>query len=177
MQQKQMNLRQMKNQKINMRFVMMALAFSLFISACSKDKACKNVAPSAEASQLEAFNASHSISATKHYTGLYYQIINPGGAAKPLYTSTIYVKYKGTKLNGTEFDSQTNPGATGFNLATLIEAWKVGIPMIGKGGRILLTVPSGMGYGCVGAANTTDTAKNIPPNTPLYFEIDLVDFY
>jgi FKBP-type peptidyl-prolyl cis-trans isomerase FkpA len=177
MQQKQMNQSQKKNLIINMRFVTMALAISLLISACSKDKSCKNVPPADEATQLEAFNASHSITATKHYSGLYYQIITPGGATKPLSTSTIYVKYKGTKLDDTEFDSQTNPGATGFSLSTLIEAWKIGIPMIGKGGRILLTVPSGLGYGCVGAANPSDSLKNIPPNTPLYFEIDLVDFY
>jgi len=166
-----------KNLKINMRIVMMALAFGLFLSACSKDQGCKTVAPADEASELEAFNTAHSITATKHYTGLYYQIIAPGTTKKPLSNSTIFVKYKGTKLDGTVFDSQDNPGATGFNLASLIEGWKVGVPLIGKGGRILLTVPSSMAYGCVGSPNASNAEKNIPPNTPLYFEIDLVDFY
>ncbi len=176
MQQKIMMLSQVKNQKINMRIVLLALAFGLILNACSKDKSCKNVAPSEEATILEAYNSSHTITATKHYTGLYYEVINPGNAAKPTSRSIVYVKYKGTKLDGTEFDSQTNPGATGFSLSSLIEGWKVGLPMIGKGGRILLIVPSGMAYGCLGQASTTP-AKNIPPNTPLYFEIDLVDFY
>lgn len=178
MQQKQLIPGQKKNlTKFNMRFVMMALAFSLLISACSKDNGCKKVPPADEAQELEAFNTAHSINATKHSTGLYYQIINPGGTAKPVYNSTIYVKYKGTKLDGTVFDSQTNPGATGFNLSSLIDGWKIGVPMIGKGGRILLTVPSALGYGCVGSTNSADSTKSIPPNTPLYFELDLVDFY
>lgn len=177
-QQIRLNIRQVKNLKIDMRFVMMvALSFSLLMSACSKDKACKNVNPAEESATIEAFNKAHAISATKHYTGLYYQIINPGTAARPTPQSTVFVKYKGTKFNDTVFDQQTNPGATGFNLSNLIEGWKVGVPLIGKGGRILLTIPSGMAYGCVGSPNSIDSAKNIPPNTPIYFEIDLVDFY
>jgi FKBP-type peptidyl-prolyl cis-trans isomerase len=155
----------------------MALAFSLFMTACTKDNSCKSVSPTDEAAELEAFNASHSINAIKHYTGMYYQIIEPGGAAKPISTSTVYVKYKGTRLDDSVFDSQTNPGATGFILSSLIEGWKIGIPLIGKGGRILLTVPSSMAYGCIGSPNASDSSKSIEPNTPLYFEIDLVDFY
>ena len=167
---------QLKNQKINMRIVLLALSFSLLLTACSKDKGCKNVSPADEATKLEAYNTTHGITATKHYTGLYYQVLNPGGAAKPSTRSTIFVKYKGSKLNGTVFDSVANPGTTGFSLASLIEGWKVGIPLIGKGGRILLTVPSGMAYGCLGQTST-DTAKNIDPNVPIFFDIELADFY
>jgi FKBP-type peptidyl-prolyl cis-trans isomerase FkpA len=82
----------------------------------------------------------------------------------------VYEKYVGKKLDNTIFDSQTNPGATGFQLTQLIQAWQVALPMIGKGGRILITVPSSLGYGCQGSG------ASIPPNTPLYFEIDLVEF-
>ena len=155
---------------------MLAMAFGLLMTACSKDKGCKNVSPAEEATTIEAYNKAHGISATKHYSGLYYQIITPGGDAKPSTKSTVYVKYIGKKFDGTVFDQQSNPGATGFALSSLIEGWKIGIPLIGKGGRILLTIPSGLAYGCLGQASS-DTAKNIPPNEPLYFEIDLVDFY
>jgi FKBP-type peptidyl-prolyl cis-trans isomerase FkpA len=167
---------QLKNQIINMRIVLLVLSFSLLLNACSKDKGCKNVSPADEAATLEAYNTAHGITATKHYTGLYYQIINPGGTAKPSTRNTVFVKYAGSKLNGTVFDSQTNPGAKGFALSSLIEGWKVGLPLIGKGGRILLTIPSGMAYGCLGQASS-DTAKNIAPNAPIFFEVDLVDFY
>lgn len=177
MQQKLMNLSQLKNLKINMRFVMMALAFSLIMGACSKNNACKNVSPSEEAATLEQFNSAHNIAATKHYTGMYYQVVKPGNAARPTVQSTIFVRYKGTKLDGTVFDEQSNPGATGFSLSTLIEGWKAGLPLIGKGGRILLTIPSGMAYGCIGSVNSSDSTRSIPPNTPIYFEIELVDFY
>ena len=160
-----------------MRIVLLTLlSLGVFFNSCSKEKGCKNVAPADEAATLEAYNTSHGITAVKHYTGLYYQIITPGGAAKPTTKNTIFVAYKGSKLDGTVFDSTNNPGTTGFNLASLIEGWQVGVPLIGKGGKILLTIPSGMAYGCLGQASAIP-AKNIPPNTPIFFEIVLADFY
>jgi FKBP-type peptidyl-prolyl cis-trans isomerase len=107
---------------------------------------------------------------TKHINGMYYQIITPGSDSRPKSSSTIYVKYVGKKLDDTIFDQATNPGQTGFYLTQLIEAWQAGLPLIGKGGRILLTVPSSLGYSCQGSGNT------IPPNTPLFFDITLVEF-
>lgn len=178
MQQKQTMLSQMAKPKINMRIlVILAIATSLFVIACSKDKGCKGVNPADEATALESFNSAHGITATKHYTGLYYQILDTGALGRPTRTSTVYVRYTGTRLDGTVFDSQSNPGATGFSLSSLIEGWKIGLPMIGKGGHILLTVPSSLAYGCVGSTNTSDSTKSIPSNTPIYFDIELVDFH
>jgi FKBP-type peptidyl-prolyl cis-trans isomerase len=168
----------MRNQKTNMRsLAALALVFVTGLIACSKDQACKAVAPSTEAAQIEAYNATKGIAATKHYTGLYYQILDTGALGRPVRTSTVYVKYTGKLFNDTIFDSQLNPGATGFNLAGLIEGWKVALPFIGKGGHIRLTVPSSLAYGCLGSANTYDSTKSIPPNTPLFFDIELVDFF
>jgi FKBP-type peptidyl-prolyl cis-trans isomerase len=48
--------------------------------------------------------------------------------------------------------------------------------MVGKGGHILLTIPSSLAYGCVGSTST-DSTKTIEPNTPLFFDIELVDFH
>ncbi|CAN5458242.1 hypothetical protein BH10BAC3_BH10BAC3_29670 [soil metagenome] len=159
-----------------MRILMLAMAFGLLMTACSKDKGCKNVSPADEATKIEAYNTAHGITATKHYSGLYYQIIAPGAANKPSAKNIVFVKYIGKKFDGIVFDEQSNPGATGFSLSSLIEGWKIGIPLIGKGGRILLTIPSSLAYGCLGQTSS-DAKKNIDPNTPLYFEIDLVDFY
>ena len=160
-----------------MRILVMALATGLFMSACSKDNSCKSVPPSEEKAELQSFNAAHNINATEYYNGMFYQILDPGANIKPTRASTVYVKYTGTRLDGTVFDSQTNPGATGFSLSSLIEGWKAGIPMIGKGGRILLTLPSSLSYGCVGSRNLKDSTKSIEPNTPLFFDIELVDFH
>lgn len=160
-----------------MRAAMLALAFGLLLlGACSKDTACTNTPPATEDATLKKYNEDHGIVAQKHSSGLYYQILVPGSAKKPLATSRVYVKYKGNKLDGVVFDQQTNPGATGFYLTQLVQAWQIAIPMIGKGGKILITVPSSLGYGCIGSPSSTDTAKNINPNSPLFFEIELEDF-
>lgn len=146
----------------------------LFMVGCSKDSSCKAEPVEHDQAELEAFNDSIGMNATRHSSGLYYEILAPGSGTRPLQESTVFVKYKGTLLDGTVFDQQTNPGATGFQLISLIDGWKIAIPMVGKGGRIRISVPSALGYGCQGAPNGK---VPIPPNTPLYFEIDLVDFY
>jgi FKBP-type peptidyl-prolyl cis-trans isomerase FkpA len=153
------------------KWILGVIISAIAIAGCDKDPStCKNVDPSQEDAQLTAFNTANSITATKHTSGMYYQILAPGGSAKPTYNSRVYVKYKGTLLDGTVFDQQTNPGNTGFVLSSLIQAWQLGIPMLGRGGSMKMTVPSSLGYGCKGSG------ASIPPNTPLYFEIELVDF-
>jgi FKBP-type peptidyl-prolyl cis-trans isomerase FkpA len=160
-----------------MRIVTMTLAIGLLLlGSCSKDSACVNKPAADEDAVLRKYNEDHGIVAQKHSSGLYYQIIDPGSAKKPLATSRVYVKYKGNKLDDVVFDQQTNPGATGFYLTQLVQAWQIAIPMIGNGGKILITSPSSLGYGCLGSPNKSDSTKNIDPNSPLFFEIELEEF-
>jgi len=147
----------------------LAIATIFFIS-CGKEKGCKNVNPTEEDAEMQAYMSSQGITGTKHPSGLYYQIIAPGGSSRPVSTSRVYVRYVGKTFDGNEFDSQNVASNTGFTLYNLIAGWQIGIPLIGKGGRILLVVPSSLAYGCNGAGD------DIPANAPLYFEIDLVDF-
>jgi FKBP-type peptidyl-prolyl cis-trans isomerase len=51
----------------------------------------------------------------------------------------------------------------------VIDGWKIGLPLIKKGGRIKLIIPSALAYSCTGAGTS------IPPNTPLYFDVTLND--
>ncbi len=98
---------------------------------------------------------------------MFYQITNPGSGVSPNLNSTIIVTYAGSFLNGTVFEQTTNPVNIG-QLGGLIEGWKVGLPLIQKGGRIKLIIPSSMAYGCTGV-------PGISANTPLFFDITLVD--
>lgn len=151
-------------------FFIAIAAILMSIGGCTKDSnGCKTVSVDAEKAEIEAYASAQGITATRQSNGLYYQIITPGSTNKPLATSRVFVKYTGKLFDGTVFDSQQNPGLTGFQLATLIEGWKLGIPLIGKGGKIKLIVPSSLAYGCQGSGA-------IAPNEPLYFEIELVDF-
>jgi FKBP-type peptidyl-prolyl cis-trans isomerase len=155
---------------LGLLFLPLGILTILLFTGCAKDSACEPVPVENELSRLEAFNTSIGMNATKHSTGFFYEILAPGAAGKPLQGSTLYVKYKGTLLDGKVFDQQTNPGATGFVLVNLIDAWKYSIPMIGKGGKIRITTPSALGYGC-------QPSGDIPANSPLFFEIELVDFF
>ncbi len=152
-------------------------AWALLFAGCTKDTNSNNCTPqdvSVEEPAIKAFATANGINATRTNRGLYYEIIRPGATGRPTVNSIVYVTYKGTLLDGRVFDQQTNPGRTGFQLNGLIEGWKLGIPLIGKGGAIKLMIPSALGYGCKGSG---DTSSIIKPNLPLYFEIELVDFF
>jgi FKBP-type peptidyl-prolyl cis-trans isomerase FkpA len=142
----------------------------MLLSGCvKKEQGCTPVSPSAEEPQITAYASANGITAVKHSSGIYYQIIDSGTGATPTLTSKVYINYVGKLLNGTTFDQSDNPANTGWTLGSLIEGWQIGLPLIKKGGKIKLIIPSSLAYGCNGAGNT------IPPNAVLYFYIELVD--
>ncbi len=140
------------------------------ISSCSKEEGCTNVNPSTEQSSMQTYMSSNGITGTLHPSGMYYEITAPGGVAKPNLNSRVFVRYVGKTFDGKIFDQQNAAANTGFQLFNLIRGWQIGIPLVGKGGFIKLVIPSSLAYGCTGAGD------DIPANTPLYFEIELVDF-
>lgn len=110
------------------------------------------------------------ISATADPSGLFYRIIAPGGDARPELTSDVEIRYRGELLDGTVFDETPNNSTIIFTLNELISGWQIGIPLIGRAGSIELIIPSGLGYG-------TRQVGDIPPNSVLFFRVDLVDFF
>ncbi len=148
-------------------FLLITCLLIMSCTGCSKqDRGCTTVEPKAEEPQILAYAKADSIQVTKHSSGIYYQIINPGTGAALSQNSNVSVTYKGELLNGTIFDQQTNP--VSFGLAGVIEGWQIGIPLIKKGGRIKLIIPSAYAYGCNGNAG-------IPPNSILFFDVTLFD--
>ncbi len=105
----------------------------------------------------------------KTESGLYYIINNPGAETKIAVDDDLYVHYKGTLPDGTEFDSTSEDGpSANFSLKGVIEGWKEGLQLIGDGGSIKLYIPSALGYGEYGQPNA-----GIEPNTPLIFDIQV----
>ena len=104
-------------------------------------------------------------------SGLQYKIVNPGDAKlKPKATDTVVVHYTGSLIDGKVFDSSKNYGKPiTFPLNQVIPGWTEGVQLIGKGGTIMLYIPSKLAYGERGAGNA------IPGNSALIFEIELVD--
>lgn len=102
-------------------------------------------------------------------SGIYYKIVAPGtGTAQVQLTDSVTVGYTGRLLNGTIFDSATTAKPLTSKLSDLIAGWKETVPLIKKGGKIRVLIPSAFGYGATGSGA-------IPPNSVLDFDIELTD--
>lgn len=102
-------------------------------------------------------------------SGLQYKIIIPGSELKPSAQDTVSVYYRGTLIDGTEFDSSMgNAEPVKFPVNAVIPGWSEGIQMIGEGGKIRLYIPSELAYGAQQAGPV------IQPNSTLIFDVDLV---
>jgi FKBP-type peptidyl-prolyl cis-trans isomerase FkpA len=148
------------------KFWVIASVLIFALMGCGKkEMGCTPVSPESEDAQITAFASANNIAAIKHSSGLYYQIIDPGTGTIPMANSTVTAAYTGKLLNGNIFDS----GTASFPLSGVIEGWQIGIPLIKKGGKMKLIIPSAYAYGCIGSP------PRIPSNAVLYFDISLVD--
>lgn len=104
----------------------------------------------------------------KSESGLIYQIIEAGDEVKAGPQDTVYCHYKGTLIDGTEFDASNPEGEpVALTLNRVIPGWTEGLQLVGQGGKIKLYVPASLGYG----ENGTGT---IAPNSALIFDVELV---
>jgi len=145
----------------------LVLCIAVLIFSCGKsDTGCQPVPVASEKAQLQAYCSANGITPTEHSSGLFYEIITAGSGTTPKDTSIVSVVYTGKYLSGGVFDGSANPIT--FRLNGVIDGWKLGIPLISKGGRIKLIIPSALAYSCTGKGS-------IPPNTPLFFDLTLSD--
>lgn len=98
-------------------------------------------------------------------SGLQYKIVEPGNDVKPSASDTVWVKYKGTHIDGTVFD-ETPEGAepVSFTLNSVVAGWTEGLQLVGEGGHIELYVPASLAYGEQGR-------PGIEPNSTLIFDV------
>lgn len=101
-------------------------------------------------------------------SGLQYKIITAGNDVHPSPADTVWVKYKGTLIDGTVFDeTPADAEPINFTLNRVIPGWSEGMQLVGEGGKIQLFVPSDLGYGDRGA-------QTIEPNSALIFDVELI---
>jgi FKBP-type peptidyl-prolyl cis-trans isomerase FkpA len=107
--------------------------------------------------------------AVKSPSGLIYRELRPGTGAFPKASDTVKVNYRGTLLDGTEFDSsyKRNEPAT-FPLSNVIRCWTEGVQKMKVGGKAELVCPSDIAYGDRGN-------QGIPGGATLIFEIELLE--
>jgi FKBP-type peptidyl-prolyl cis-trans isomerase FkpA len=108
--------------------------------------------------------------ALKTESGLIYMDLQPGTGASPKASDSVKVNYRGTLLDGTEFDSsyKRNQPAQ-FPLSGVIRCWTEGVQKMKVGGKARLVCPSEIAYGDNGRPPT------IPGGATLIFEIELLE--
>jgi FKBP-type peptidyl-prolyl cis-trans isomerase len=100
--------------------------------------------------------------------GLQYKIITEGHGPKPTTNDTVTVNYRGTLIDGTEFDSSYKRGQpASFRVTGVIKGWTQALQMMPVGSKWQLFVPSDLAYGERGS-------MNIGPDATLIFEIELL---
>lgn len=98
-------------------------------------------------------------------SGLQYKVITKGTGAIPTDSSTVKVMYKGTLIDGTEFDSSKDPITFGVN--RVIKGWTEALTMMPVGSKWELYIPQELGYGA-------QQAGKIKPFSTLIFEVELL---
>ena len=132
-------------------------------TACTINAVYKNDSSATQRTQMIAFCNNNGITYTIHPSGILYQIITPGDTAKPNLCTSLTMTYTGKLMTGIQFDN----GTINYPLRQLIVGWQIAVPLIGKGGKIKMVIPSSLAYGAEGRPPA------IPSNAPLYFEMSL----
>jgi FKBP-type peptidyl-prolyl cis-trans isomerase len=149
------------------KILLLFLFPAVILVSCKKDSFNATQQAATDDAAIQAYIKANNITdAVKDPSGLYYEVITPGTGAYPNINSTITVNSTGKLLNGTVFDTETG---LVVSLSGVVKGWQIGIPHINTGGRILLMVPSALGYG-----NTAN--GSIPKNSVLIFTVDLLGF-
>jgi FKBP-type peptidyl-prolyl cis-trans isomerase FklB len=131
----------------------------------------------ADASKKNAADAEKFLAANKSKdgvkttaSGLQYKVVKEGNGPQPKSTDTVTVNYRGTLIDGTEFDSSYKRGVPAtFPLAGVIKGWTEGLQLMKVGGKYQFFIPPGLAYG------DHAPTPQIPPGSALIFEVELMN--
>ncbi|WP_096085289.1 FKBP-type peptidyl-prolyl cis-trans isomerase [Agaribacterium haliotis] len=102
-------------------------------------------------------------------SGLMYKVITEGSGDKPSAADSVVAHYRGTLLDGTEFDSSYSRGQPAtFGVSNLIPGWIEALQLMPAGSKWELYIPADLAYGERGNGS-------IPPNSTLIFELELLE--
>jgi FKBP-type peptidyl-prolyl cis-trans isomerase len=102
-------------------------------------------------------------------SGLQYKIVTPGTGAKPKLSDSVVCHYRGTLIDGTEFDASAKHGGPAtFPVGQVIKGWTEALQLMPVGSKWQLYIPSDLAYGSRGAGG------DIGPNATLIFDIELL---
>lgn len=102
-------------------------------------------------------------------SGLQYKELQPGEGKTPTIKDRVKVQYRGTLIDGSEFDSSyKREQPSTFEVRKVIKGWREALQLMKEGAKWQLFVPPELAYG------TTGRDKRIPPNSALVFEVELL---
>ncbi|MBL7723083.1 MAG: FKBP-type peptidyl-prolyl cis-trans isomerase [Chitinophagaceae bacterium] len=102
--------------------------------------------------------------------GIQYEVIKEGNGDQPLLRDTVKAHYKGSLLDGKEFDNSFKRGQPfSAPLTALIKGWQIALPLMKEGSHWRLWIPSHLAYGDRGAGS------DIPGGATLIFEVELIE--
>jgi FKBP-type peptidyl-prolyl cis-trans isomerase FklB len=103
-------------------------------------------------------------------SGLQYKVLSDGNGPKPTLNDTVVCNYRGTLINGSEFDSSSKHGGPAtFQVGRVIKGWTEALQLMSVGSKWQLFIPSDLAYGEQGTPG-----GDIGPNSTLIFEVELV---
>ena len=103
-------------------------------------------------------------------SGLQYKVVKEGTGAQPKESDTVIANYRGTLIDGTEFDSSYKRGQPAtFPVSGVIKGWTEALQMMKVGSKYQLFIPASLAYG------ERAVGPDIGPNSTLIFEVELVD--
>jgi len=100
--------------------------------------------------------------------GLQYKILKAGDGPKPAATDSVVCNYRGTFVNGTEFDSSAKRGPATFEVGKVIKGWTEALQLMPVGSKWQVFIPSNLAYG------QGDPRRGMEPNQTLIFDVELV---
>jgi len=103
-------------------------------------------------------------------SGLQYKVMKEGAGAQPKETDTVTVNYRGTLINGAEFDSSYKRGQPAtFPVNGVIKGWTEALQLMKTGSKYQLFIPADLAYGA------RAVGPDITPNSALIFEVELLE--
>lgn len=154
--------------KLRTRIIAIFAAFTIGFVMFSLANATTPAENQAASEKFLAENAQHAGVITTA-SGLQYMVFNEGTGASPKATDNVTVHYKGTTIDGKEFDSSYSRGEpASFPLNRVIAGWTEGLQLMKEGAKYRFFIPSNLAYGERGAG------RAIGPNAALIFDVELI---
>jgi len=147
--------------------VLVVLVIGAAVPGCGGATAAAEKRMTADAAYLTANRAKPGV--TTLPSGLQYRVITAGTGRKPYASDQVTVHYRGSLVDGTEFDSSYTRGQPAtFPVGGVIAGWIEALQLMPEGSTWELVIPSTLAYGSRGAGGV------IPPDAALIFQVELI---